>query len=638
MNNFYILIFAVLFSNLLFGQNMNIDMQQPEIQDYSNKILNQSTGLKSSFQAPVIIWSEDFDLGFPLGWSTHSVNTQGGLATCPWAWTTDGTWGYWNTNNATSPSNELTSTTASNGFLISDTDSANHYSYGQPSGTTYEYIESYFTTNSIDLSLHPAVSLEFEHLFRYNNLGNTSFTPPTVYVSSDSINWTPFLVNGGVANNTQSNNPESEIINITSVAGSQATVYLRFGWVSRCYYWMVDDINLIKTPDHQLICTEEVIGGWWLGYQGPVGGLGQDYSFYPLSQASANPYTFEGVLKNNGAVTQSATLKVEVEDGSGINLFSGSSVPLILASGEQDTIAASSQFTPTAIGSYTVIIYAESDSAGAGIIMNYTDTATKMSVVTEHIYGKDFNLTDGSWRLNRINPQPGGFEVSSNYDIYSDVDLYSVDVHISDWSIPGANIYVAIYEEDVDPANDPILLDQSDDYTITQADLGAWVTIPFISPQTLTSATKMYRIAVGANLHPTDSVGVDVSGDGAFSADGLLDKDAILTNSTSGPRWYTIGDIPMLRMNFNPISTGIEVNKENIFNVYPNPTNGLITIEIEDALKYELLIFNVLGQSVYTNLISGINNNIDLSHLDKGVYTIELKEGNDVYSEKVILE
>ena len=617
---------------------MNIDMQQPEIQDYSNKILNQNTGLNSSFQAPVIIWSEDFDLGFPLGWSTHSVNTQGGLATCPWAWTTDGTWGYWNTNNATSPSNELTSTTASNGFLISDTDSANHYSYGQPSGTTYEYIESYFTTNSIDLSLHPAVSLEFEHLFRYNNLGNTSFTPPTVYVSSDSINWTPFLVNGGVANNTQSNNPESEIINITSVAGSQATVYLRFGWVSRCYYWMVDDINLIKTPDHQLICTEEVIGGWWLGYQGPVGGLGQDYSFYPLSQASANPYTFEGVLKNNGAVTQSATLKVEVEDGSGINLFSGSSVPLILASGEQDTIAASSQFTPTAIGSYTVIMYAESDSAGAGIIMNYTDTATKMSVVTEHIYGKDFNLTDGSWRLNRINPQPGGFEVSSNYDIYSDVDLYSVDVHISDWSIPGANIYVAIYEEDVDPANDPILLDQSDDYTITQADLGAWVTIPFISPQTLTSATKMYRIAVGANLHPTDSVGVDVSGDGAFSADGLLDKDAILTNSTSGPRWYTIGDIPMLRMNFNPISTGIEVNKENIFNVYPNPTNGLITIEIEDALKYELLIFNVLGQSVYTNLISGINNNIDLSHLDKGVYTIELKEGNDVYSEKVILE
>ena len=609
-----------------------------EIESYSNKLLNQNKDLKSSSQAPVIIWSEDFDLGFPLGWSTHSINTQGGLATCPWAWTTDGTWGYWNTNNATSPSNELTSTTASNGFLISDTDSANHYSYGQPSGTTYEYIESYFTTNSIDLSLHPAVSLEFEHLFRYNNLGNTSFTPPTVYVSSDSINWTPFLVNGGVANNTQSNNPESEIINITTVAGSQATVYLRFGWVSRCYYWMVDDINLIKTPDHQLICTEEVIGGWWLGYQGPAGGLGQDYTLYPLSQAIANPYTFESVLKNNGAIIQTATLKVEVEDGSSVNVFSGSSVPLILDSGEEDTIAAVTQFTPPAIGSYTAIMYAESDSAGAGTVINYTDTATKISTVTEYIYAKDFNSADGSWRLNRVSPQPGGFEVSSNYDIYSDVDLYSVDVHISDWSIPGANIYVAIYEEDVDPANDPILLDQSDDYTITQADLGAWITIPFISPQSLTAATKMYRISVGANLHPTDSVGIDVSGNGAFSSDGLLDKDAILTNSTSGPRWYTIGDIPMLRMNFSPSTTAIIGVTKNIFKVYPNPTYGLITIEIEDALNYELSIFNVLGQSVYTSSVSGINNSIDLSYLDKGVYTIELKEGNNVYSEKVIIE
>ena len=31
-----------------------------------------------------------------------------------------------------------------NGFLISDTDSANGHTYGQPSGTTYQYIDSYF--------------------------------------------------------------------------------------------------------------------------------------------------------------------------------------------------------------------------------------------------------------------------------------------------------------------------------------------------------------------------------------------------------------------------------------------------------------------------------------------------------------
>ena len=56
-------------------------------------------------------------------------------------------------DNGTSAAAGISSTTAFNGFLISDTDSANHHSYGQPSGTTYEYIDSYFTTSAIDLSM-----------------------------------------------------------------------------------------------------------------------------------------------------------------------------------------------------------------------------------------------------------------------------------------------------------------------------------------------------------------------------------------------------------------------------------------------------------------------------------------------------
>ena len=201
----------------------------------SNNIL--PSHFNSSSVTP--IWSEDFSGGFPALWSTSSSNMAGAFATCPWAWTTDGTWGYYNGNQGTAGSNALTSTTASNGFLICDTDSANHYANGQPSGSTYQYIESLVTTNAIDLSMYPAVSLEFEHLFRYNNLGNGSFTPPSVYVSTDSINWTSYLVNSGISNNTQSSNPEVTSINISNVAGNQSTVYIRFGWVARCYLSLI---------------------------------------------------------------------------------------------------------------------------------------------------------------------------------------------------------------------------------------------------------------------------------------------------------------------------------------------------------------------------------------------------------------
>ena len=66
--------------------------------------------------------------------------------------------------------------------------------------------------------MNPAVSLEFEHLFRYNNLGNTQMIPPTVAVSSDSITWTNYQINAGVPNNTQSSDPEIVSLNISSVA------------------------------------------------------------------------------------------------------------------------------------------------------------------------------------------------------------------------------------------------------------------------------------------------------------------------------------------------------------------------------------------------------------------------------------
>ena len=53
------------------------------------------------------------------------------------------------------------------------------------------------------------------------------------------------------------------------------------------YFWMIDDIELIETPDHLLDLSSETYGGWWIGYQS-TGDLGIDYTFNPLSHL-ANP-------------------------------------------------------------------------------------------------------------------------------------------------------------------------------------------------------------------------------------------------------------------------------------------------------------------------------------------------------------
>ena len=105
------------------AETVNLSANSP-----SANILSTSSNSNSSLTP---IWSEDFSGGFPALWSTSTSNMSGAFATCPWEWTTDGTWGYYNGNQGTSGSNAITSSTANNGFLICDTDSqqGNYYHY-----------------------------------------------------------------------------------------------------------------------------------------------------------------------------------------------------------------------------------------------------------------------------------------------------------------------------------------------------------------------------------------------------------------------------------------------------------------------------------------------------------------------------
>ena len=69
--------------------------------------------------------------------------------------------------------------------------------------------------------------------------------------------------------------------------------------------------------------------------------------------------------------------------------------------------------------------------------------------------------------------------------------------------------------------------------------------------------------------------------------------------------------------------------------IYPNPTNSTITVNIENSVStngYKIEVNNLLGQTVYTNSINSTNNSIDLSSLgNKGIYFVKvLDENNNV--------
>ncbi len=64
------------------------------------------------------------------------------------------------------------------------------------------------------------------------------------------------------------------------------------------------------------------------------------------------------------------------------------------------------------------------------------------------------------------------------------------------------------------------------------------------------------------------------------------------------------------------------------FNVFPNPSNGLTTIEIEDNTKAFYTVYTLSGQVLKTGNMEGTTT-LDLSDLNQGFYMISLKDENN---------
>ena len=182
----------------------------------------------------------------------------------------------------------MASATAANGYMFVSSDADGGATDGD--GTT---IECTFTNATpIDLSTYPAVQLTFEHNFRWWK------DTRIVEVSGDNgVTWNQvdeITNNAGYTYPDQSSdNPHMSVYDISAVAGGRPEVKIRFYYNDNdiwAWYWAVDDIAISELPDDNIQCFDEVMGGWWINYNNVANSLGQDYTFYPLSQASAQPY------------------------------------------------------------------------------------------------------------------------------------------------------------------------------------------------------------------------------------------------------------------------------------------------------------------------------------------------------------
>ena len=614
MKKIYLSICVVILTTSVFAQIEN-EKNNVKINNL-NKFYSQSQITAQSLSKAPPFFTDDFSNS--SNWTLIDWDWGGSQN---WIITTNGPQGSYS-----QPMGAIASTSASNGFALYDSDFLNTAYTNQNALLVYNY--------PVDCSNYAYVNINFESYHR--KFHDSVF----VEVSTDSIGmfevgvgtWDRYEVHADLGVTDQSANPEFVSVNVSATAGNQPVVYFRFHYEGEWdYAWMLDDVSFTETPDNKLTISDETYGGWWIGYL-TAGGMGLDFTFNPMNQVTANPYHFEAVLKNQGIATQNSKLHVNVTDDLGTSVFRDSSSNLTLAMAEQDTVEVANSFLPQNMGIYYMDLWGVGDSA-------LTDTTRMASIVTDSIYGRDWGQEDGYWRVGR---SCGGMVLGVDFDIYVTDDLTSVSAYVADISVPNAVMFGALYE--VDPQGDPIWLAQTDDYIIQATDLGNWVTIPFNGAQTLSAGTA-FMIAIGGYAHPLDTFAISTSGNGQGATNHIQDNGCGLGSGGFGD-WYWITSIPMIRMNMGTPWTTSNISEtafEGRLEVYPNPTNNHITIDLSNTTSddYSISFSNILGEEVYSYqaFVNGtFKKNVDLSSFAKGVYLLNISNSSSSVTERIVVE
>ena len=325
--------------------------------------------------AQTAFWSEDFSGGsIPDGWTNEDETGNDAL----WSWCSNpemgGTGGcptIW--DDALNQQLPFQAATATNGFVSMDSDAVG----AVPGGHV-----SQLTTSAIDCSSRGEVWLNFQtHIGVYTV---NAATGALLRVSTNGTSWTDFAIFPGLTTTERwSENPENVIIDISTIAANQSTVYIQWEWTGDFeYFWNIDDIQLFETnptPANNLT----------LGFARTAPNFAT-----PAAMVDTMRFGFE--MNNLGLDPQTnvaATVEVSGDNG---DTFQVTEEVGTVEPGATDTLAFEGFFIPSGTtGTYdlTYTLSQDQDDAFPG-----NNTIAHQFVVTEDVFAKDDGVFVNSTR------------------------------------------------------------------------------------------------------------------------------------------------------------------------------------------------------------------------------------------------
>jgi len=622
---------ALLIIGMVFGLHsfaqMNVQSIVHSLEKGKSHYQLRSLQAVSAADSADIIWYENFREGLDGNNSSADPSwTTSGDDGDIWALDFDGSNGDYAGENPFL----LESESADNGWMIFDADGAN----ADIPVAAYSEKKGQLTSPYIDLSNDSNVTLSFEHAYRW-----CCFNSHELVVSiNDGSGWesaTSYQVNDLGTVNVYSGTVKVEII-ITQIAALKDSVQIRFDWAideetASHYFWMIDDVKISETQPYasNILTSYNRVPSSYLG--------GTTYRVMPLEQAASTAYFFGGIVENVGFNTlDSMRIHAEITDED----FSTQSNGVTLISSDKDTLFVNEGFTPTEIGDYTGTVIAKDDYENV-----ITDTLRQSFSISEFVYARDNGNNATNFGRYAINAD-GSRQFGNVFDIYTTSTLYSISIRLDTTTSPNAEGTIRI--NTIDPTSGEVsYLTESE--TLSLGDYtGEWFDVSF-DPPLILDAGQVILPTLFANYNGVDTVFISTSGNNPNNSESLVqDIDGIQEGVNPGTWLYTTS-APCVRLNFDPSVIGVNVGiNENEyvskFNVFPNPNNGKFNIQVQttNSEKLNITIRNLVGQIVYSEKVSvmnALNKSLDLSHLEKGIYTISLEnEQTSLSTKKVTIQ
>ncbi|ANW95412.1 hypothetical protein AXE80_03565 [Wenyingzhuangia fucanilytica] len=155
-----------------------------------------------------------------------------------------------------------------------------------------------------------------------------------------------------------------------------------------------------------------------------------------------------------------------------------------------------------------------------------------------------------------------------------------------------------------------------------------------IGASTFDGCTSLNEMEVEAT--DPSSITVDAS---AFTGSGIA--TATLYVPVGSKSAYEVADV---WKDFGTIVEGDitlstnEVEKEFNFNIYPNPTSDVVTINSNQLNDASVSVYDITGELLFVNKLEGSSSNIDISNLISGVYMFKIETSKGQFTKRIIKE